>query len=108
MNGTNLITVIKSNEGKAPKEVSISVREAVESRPGFTYLAAGKRYYLLQVNHCMYVSCAVAFIMCKDFKSIELRFVAHLSQDPRLLALLNTKENSTDVFTLLASKWYRL
>ena len=32
--------------------------------------------------------------------------MAHLSQDPRLLSMLNSTENSTDVFTLLASKWY--
>lgn len=27
--------------GKAAEEVSIDIREAVESRPGFTFLAAG-------------------------------------------------------------------
>lgn len=32
-------------KGKTPKDISIDVRETVESRPGFTFLAAGKEFY---------------------------------------------------------------
>jgi len=40
-----------------------------------------------------------------DFKSIELRLLAHLSEDPVLIDILNS-QHSCDVFTLLASEWY--
>ena len=39
-----------------------------------------------------------------DFKSIELRLLAHLSEDPVLIDILNSQQ-SCDVFTLLASEW---
>ncbi|XP_064400581.1 DNA polymerase nu-like isoform X2 [Halichondria panicea] len=65
--------------GKEPEEVTIDIRETVESRPGFTFIAA-------------------------DFKSIELRLVAHFSKDDLLLSILNS--NATpDVFVHLASEW---
>ena len=41
-----------------------------------------------------------------DFKSIELRLLAHLSEDPVLIDILNSQQ-SCDVFTLLASRSQR-
>ena len=53
---------------------------------------------LLRGCHC--VPCSPA-----DFRSIELRLLAHLSDDPVLLNTLNSRQSS-DVFILLASEWY--
>eukprot|EP00731_Ephydatia_muelleri_P001893 Em0001g1893a len=67
--------------GKAQEQVTISVREIVQSRTGYTFLAA-------------------------DFRSIELRLIAHLSGDQRLLAMLASDATGvTDVFTHLTSEW---
>ncbi len=47
------------------------------------------------------------FVICclADFKSIELRLVAHFSEDKLLLSILNSKK-TPDVFVHLASAWY--
>lgn len=67
--------------GKVQEQVMINVREIVQSRDGYTFLAA-------------------------DFRSIELRLIAHLSGDQHLIAmLLSSGKGSVDVFTLLASEW---
>ncbi len=44
-------------------------------------------------------------IVHTDFKSIELRLVAHFSQDHLLLSILNSN-TTPDVFVHLASEWY--
>ena len=46
-------------------------------------------------------------LLCQDFRSIELRLIAHLSGDQRLIAMLASDgRGTTDVFTLLTSEWY--
>ena len=55
---------------------------------------------LLRGCHYLCVLCSPA-----DFRSIELRLLAHLSDDPVLLNTLNSRQSS-DVFILLASEWY--
>jgi DNA polymerase nu len=62
-----------------PKIFSVDIRNAVCSRP-----------------ECMFVAA--------DFKSIELRLLAHLSEDPDLLKVMNDPKAS-DIFTLLTSEW---
>ena len=47
------------------------------------------------------------YFLCVDFRSIELRLLAHLSGDINLLHVLSSQPLSTDVFKLLASNWYR-
>lgn len=46
-------------------------------------------------------------IVHTDFKSIELRLVAHFSQDHLLLSILNSN-TTPDVFVHLASEWYNV
>lgn len=95
------------------------MRELVESREGFTFLSTGM--YML----CMHYSLIYFFLqrelnvrlmstrpiicwynsLCVDFKSIELRVLAHLSSDPQLLSAFNS-HTSTDIFVTLASEWY--
>lgn len=70
--------------GKEAEEVKIDIREAVKSRSGFTFLAA-------------------------DFRSIELRLLAHLCEDPKLMSFLANQQHSQyDVFIQLASEWLAL
>ncbi len=59
---------------------------------------------LLVILICMHEN---FFSMCclADFKSIELRLVAHFSEDKLLLSILNSKK-TPDVFVHLASAWY--
>ncbi len=58
---------------------------------------------------CIFVCllmCFICYCLCyfaADFKSIELRLLAHLSGDPTLTAILS--QSPGDVFTLLASEW---
>ncbi|XP_028518667.1 DNA polymerase nu-like [Exaiptasia diaphana] len=65
--------------GKENESVSIFPREAFHSKEGWSFLAA-------------------------DFQSIELRLLAHLSNDIALLKVFNEK-NSSDVFITLTSQW---
>jgi len=47
-------------------------------------------------------------VMCinADFQQIELRIVAHLSNDPTMLALFNQPDShATDVFKQLTADW---
>ncbi|XP_062508647.1 DNA polymerase nu-like isoform X2 [Corticium candelabrum] len=55
-------------------------RQPFEARLGYSFLAA-------------------------DFQSIELRLLAHFSEDSNLLHVINTEETTHDVFTRLASQW---
>ena len=45
------------------------------------------------------------FIYYTDFKGIELRLLAHLSEDPVLIEMFCSR-GKEDIFTLLASEWY--
>ena len=40
-----------------------------------------------------------------DFQQIELRLLAHLSQDPCLLRVFH-RDDSHDIFIQLTSQWY--
>lgn len=85
--------------GKPPVEVEIHVRELIESRPGFTLLAAGMKMHMpahLQAHG--------NDIHSPDFKSIELRVLAHLCGDLQLLSAFNSSQ-ATDIFIHLASEW---
>jgi DNA polymerase nu len=68
--------------GKEEERQSVEVREAVVSRVGHSFVAT-------------------------DFRSIELRLLAHLSGDPALISILTTQPQSTspDVFMHLAAQW---
>ena len=79
-------------------EVEINVREVVESRKGYTFLAAGISRGSKTCN--IYFSWA-------DFKSIELRVLAHLSGDAQLLSAFSSSQNA-DIFITLASEWYSI
>ena len=64
----------------------------------------------MYVTYCVSYALIDEFIivfLCIDFKSIELRVLAHLSNDPSLLsALTSSSQSSDDVFVMLASEWY--
>jgi len=47
---------------------------------------------------------AITFLFVVDFQQIELRILAHLSNEPIMLELINHPK-STDVFTDLTSQW---
>ena len=79
--------------------VQINIREAIYSRSQTSFMALGK--YLN--NILLYYYCLIYIVT--DFKSIELRLLAHLSQDKALLSVLISNE-CNDVFKLLASQWY--
>lgn len=72
-------TNININEDKT-NVMNIDIRKAIQSRSGYTFVAI-------------------------DFRSIELRLLAHLSGDINLLHVLSLQSLSTDVFKLLASNW---
>ena len=57
-----------------------------------------------QIQHMFNFHCCVPCFSA-DFRSIELRLLAHLSGDPVLINTLNSRQSS-DVFILLASEWY--
>ena len=45
--------------------------------------------------------------MCADFQQIELRILAHLSNDDTMLDLFNqTVDGAADVFRQLTADWY--
>lgn len=66
--------------GKDDTGVEIFIREAVESRKDYSFLSA-------------------------DFKSIELRVLAHFSSDSGLLKVLHESDHHNDVFISLACYW---
>lgn len=58
------------------------------------------------------VSCRSAFkvdskrtLVSADFCQLELRILTHLSEDPKLIGIMKSKE---DIFTTIASKWHRV
>lgn len=46
----------------------------------------------------------MALYMSADYKSIELRVLAHLSNDTQLLSAFNNR-TSNDIFVSLTSEW---
>ena len=87
--------------GKEPEEVSIDIREAVESRSGYTFIAAGT-----VCTCCVYRHKTLKMLLAvsTDFRSIELRLVAHFSGDSLLMSVLKSRK-TPDVFVHLASEW---
>ncbi|KAM7326170.1 DNA polymerase nu [Alexandromys fortis] len=73
------ISMPRNFKGKEEETVTISPRALFVSSEGHTFLAA-------------------------DFSQIELRILAHLSEDPELLKLFRESERD-DVFSTLTSQW---
>ncbi|KAH0515775.1 DNA polymerase nu [Microtus ochrogaster] len=73
------ISMPRNFKGKEEETVTISPRALFVSSEGHTFLAA-------------------------DFSQIELRILAHLSEDPELLKLFQESERD-DVFSTLTSQW---
>ncbi|XP_019849759.1 PREDICTED: DNA polymerase nu-like [Amphimedon queenslandica] len=65
-----------------PRVVSLDIRSTIISRPGTSFITL-------------------------DFKSIELRLLAHFSKDESLASII-AADASIDVFVSLASQWLRL
>jgi DNA polymerase I-like protein with 3'-5' exonuclease and polymerase domains len=49
---------------------------------------------------------AVGLNSVTDFKQIELRLLAHLTNDHVLIDVFSPSKNSTDVFVQLTAQWY--
>ena len=83
---------------------SIVPRKAFKSRTGWSFLSSGKIYLRLEnitqpnIQHFVIL---LAFV--SDFQSVELRLLAHFSEDPLLLRIFNESED--DIFVQLASIW---
>ena len=74
-------------------------RQPFEARLGYSFLAAGLTH--VYVKFVLLIVVGVS----EDFQSIELRLLAHFSEDSNLLHVINTEETTHDVFTRLASQW---
>ncbi|XP_053313777.1 DNA polymerase nu [Spea bombifrons] len=65
----------------------------------------GKERESITINpRSMFTSGTGCAFLAADFSQIELRIIAHFSSDPELLRLFQ-ENDSTDVFTKLASQW---
>jgi hypothetical protein len=93
---------------------SARLSAATEAKPGITgscpadvFPQAWSPFAIHPTSHIDHLSSPPSPSLPPSLVQVELRLLAHLSRDKRLLSLLRSAGNAGDVFQLIATTWLR-